>query len=166
MPAAVSEARAPSNDVISVVVFTLDGQRYALALSSVSRVLPMVAIAPLPGGPPMLLGVIDLHGQPLPVVDLRARWGCRPAEAGVDARLVVARTTRRQIALPVDQVLEIAHLDRQAIASSTDVLPGGIGRVRGVAATADGLLFVHDIEAVLSADEDAQLGSALKETAI
>jgi chemotaxis signal transduction protein len=42
-------------------VFVLEQQRYALDLRAVERLLPMVAVSPLPEGPPIALGVINLE---------------------------------------------------------------------------------------------------------
>lgn len=47
--------------VLRLVVFSIEGQRYALPLNDVERVLPMVAVSPLPQAPAVVLGVINLH---------------------------------------------------------------------------------------------------------
>src|SRR5262245_21471826 len=56
-------------------VFRLAEQHYALPLLTVERVLPMVAVSPLPQAPSLTLGVINLHGLVVPVLDLRRRFG-------------------------------------------------------------------------------------------
>lgn len=89
--------------LLQLVVFRLDGQRYALSLPVVERVLPMAAVSPLPKAPAIALGVINLHGQILPVLDIRRRFGLPPGEYGLSAHLVVARTTRRWLALPAPE---------------------------------------------------------------
>ncbi len=147
-----------------VIVFLLDGQRYGLALESVERVLPMVAIAPLPGAPPVARGVISVAGRALPVVDVRARAGLPPREYGLSARLLVVTTKRRRLAIPADEVTGLQEVDAAAIASPETVLLGP-GPVLGIARLDDGLLFIHDPEAFLSLDEDGRLEQALPESA-
>lgn len=68
---------------LDLVVFVIDGQRYALSLGAVERVLPMVAVSPLPAGPAIALGVINVHGTIVPVVDVRRRFGLPARDFGV-----------------------------------------------------------------------------------
>ena len=55
----------------TIVVFLVDGQRYALPLSAVDRAVRAVAVTPLPEMPPQVLGAINVHGRVLPVLSLR-----------------------------------------------------------------------------------------------
>jgi purine-binding chemotaxis protein CheW len=146
--------------VLRLVVFRLEGQRYALPLPLVERVWRMVEVAPLPRAPAIVLGVINLHGQVIPVLDLQRRFG-RPADRhGLTSCLLVARTSRRRLALPVNEVLGV-----QAVAAETVTLPDtlfpGIGLVAGIVTLPDGVLFIHDLETFLSVDEAQRLTEAL-----
>jgi len=148
--------------VLQLVVFSIEGQRYALPLAAVSRVLPMVAVSALPEAPAVALGVINVHGQAVPVLDLRRRFGLTSRDYGVTAHLLVARTSRRTLALPVDEVLGVLDVSGTAVTPIDSVLPG-IAHVAGIVALADGLLFIHDLDACLSLDEEQFLAVALKE---
>jgi purine-binding chemotaxis protein CheW len=57
-----------------LVVFTLGQQRYGLPLSSVERAARIVEITPLPNAPEIVLGVINVQGRLMPVVNLRHRF--------------------------------------------------------------------------------------------
>src|SRR6266704_2551461 len=128
--------------LLQLVVFCLEEQQYALPLPMVERVLPMVAVSPLPQAPPMTLGVINLHGTVIPVLDLRRRFGFPPHEYGLAAHLLLARTTRRTLALPVDVVLGVKEVAVLAV-TSPDAVVSGRAPVVGIVALADGLLFIH-----------------------
>ena len=146
---------------LQVVVFVLGGQRYAFPLATVQQVLPMAAPAPLPEAPPIALGVINLHGLIVPMLDLRRRLGLPPREYGPADRLVVARSRRRLLAIPVDEALGVTEVMMDSIVPPETIFPG-IGRVAGVAPLADGLLFIHDLDSFLSLDEEQGLTSALQ----
>lgn len=122
----------------------------------------MVAVAPLPQGPAVALGVINLHGQAIPVVDIRRRFGLPSRDYGLTAHLLVARTSRRLLAVPVDEVLGVKDVAAEAVTPPDTILPG-IGYVAGIVALSDGLLFIHDLEAFLSLEEEQQLTQALAE---
>lgn len=150
------------NGARALVVFAVAGRRYALDLSAVERVLPMVAVSPLPRAPDIALGVVNIHGTIVAVVDIRRRFGLPPGATALRDRLLVARTARRVLALVVDAVVGVTEVSRGAITATEAVLPG-IGYVAGVAALSDGVLFIHDIEAFLSLDEERRLCRALGE---
>ncbi|MBI5658275.1 MAG: purine-binding chemotaxis protein CheW [Nitrosomonadales bacterium] len=143
------------------VVFTLDGQRYGLPLAAVDRVVRMAAITPLPRAPDNVLGIINVQGRVIPVINLRGRFRLPVREPSPADQLVIARTTRRMVALVADEVLDLIGYAGAEAVSPHDILPG-IECVRGVVKLASGLILVHDLDGFLSLEEDAALGRALE----
>jgi len=146
---------------LQLVVFRLEAQLYALPLDAVERVLPMVAVSSLPQAPSLVLGVINWHGQVVPVLDLRRRLGYPACEYGLGAHLLVARTPLRRLALPVDAVLDVWAVAATAVTAPQSVLPG-ISHVAGTVALGDGLLFIHNLDTCLALEEERQLTVALE----
>jgi purine-binding chemotaxis protein CheW len=134
-----------------LVIFAAGGRRWALPLAAVERVVAMVAIEPLPGGPPGVRGAVDVHGEVLPVLDLGVRLGEPPHPLDAGAQLVLARTARRRVALPVDESLGVLSL----------ALRGASAPLAGLARLPDGLLAVYDLDAFLAAGEEDRLTLAL-----
>jgi chemotaxis signal transduction protein len=62
------------NKSIPLVVFTLDEQRYALHLDAVKRIVRAVEVTPLPKAPQIVLGVVNVQGKVIPVMNLRSRF--------------------------------------------------------------------------------------------
>jgi purine-binding chemotaxis protein CheW len=156
--------RGVEGRVVSLVVFVLDGQRYALRLSAVENVLPMVEVSPLPKAPAIALGVINLHGAVVPVLDLRRRLGFPSRDYGPTAHLLVTMTEARRVALPVDEVLGVRDVAADTVISPDEVLPA-TAHVAGIVPLPDGLIFIHDLEAFLSLDEQRHLAEALEQRA-
>jgi purine-binding chemotaxis protein CheW len=139
----------------------VEASRYAVPLSSVERVLPMVAAEPVPGAPQPVLGAINLEGRVVPVMDPRRRLGLAAQDYGLEAHLLVVRTPRRTLALAADEVLGVQEIDEGAVTAADAVIPH-VGRVTGIAALPDGLVFIHDLEGFLTPEEDRQLEGALQ----
>ena len=150
------------NDTRRLVAFQVDGHRYAVDLQSVRRVLPMVEVSPLPDGPTIALGVVNVHGEIIPVVDLRRRFGLPPRTYGLSAQLLVCRTRQRILAMPVDEVIGLIDRPETAVVAGSSVLPH-LRHVSGVIPLEDDLLLLHDVDAFLSLDEERELDSALHE---
>jgi purine-binding chemotaxis protein CheW len=131
-----------------VVVFTLGEPRYALHLAAVERVVRAVEVTPLPGAPGIIMGMISVHGQMIPVVDIGQSFGLPPRGLRLDDRFILARSGGRLVALAVesvDSIIEIAAPEMVAI----DQLPPCADHLRGVAQVGDDLVLVCDLDRLL-----------------
>lgn len=139
--------------------FTLGHQRYALRLDAVERAVRIVEIVPLPRAPDIVLGVINLHGRVIPVVDTRKRFGLPARRSTLNDHLIIARIPSRSLALLVDRVDGAIECAAEDITAATEILPG-MGYVDGVAKLADGTVLIHDLATFLSLDEATRLDAA------
>ena len=151
---------------LDLVAFSVSQQHYALPLAVVERVLPMLTIAPIPRTPAVVLGLIDLHGETIPVFDLHARLhgAGGPQHYGVDGKLVVGGTSRRRFAVAAERVRGVVRVAAESLASLQTLVPGA-GVLPDVVAGEEGLIYVHDPETLLTAREERQLAAALKDSA-
>jgi purine-binding chemotaxis protein CheW len=145
-----------------IVVFVLDEQRYALLLSAVERVIRAVEITLLPKAPAVVLGVINVHGQVVSVVDARKRFRLPEREMDLNDRFIIAHTSRRRIALVVDSVVAIKELAEQEMMETEETLPFA-AYLRGVAKVEGDLVLIYDLDEFLSLDEECGLDAALSE---
>lgn len=143
------------------VIFTLEGLRYGLSLSSVERILRVVEVTPLPKGPEFVLGVINVQGEIIPVFNLRKRFRLREREISLGDQMIIARTSRRRVALMTDAVRGVAARSEREIIPADQILPG-MEYVEGVVKLEDGMALIHDLDRFLSIEEDQALGDALK----
>ena len=67
------ELAAPGENALPVIVLAIGAERYGIDVSDVAEVLPPLHITPVPGAPAVFAGVVNVHGEIRPVVDLR-RW--------------------------------------------------------------------------------------------
>jgi purine-binding chemotaxis protein CheW len=145
---------------VRLVVFSLDGQRYALHLSAVEKVVRTVLVTPLPGAPLIVLGVINAHGQIIPVIDVRRRFGLSSRETTLSDSLILAHTPGRIVALGVDSMEGLLESSQRDIAPTAAILPN-VPYLNGVVKLDDGLVLIHDLASFLSLDEEQVLDVAL-----
>lgn len=132
-----------------LLVVRLDGQHYALRLQEVERVLRMVEITAPPGSPAAILGLINVQGLVLSVVDLRA-WLHLPArEATSDDVLVIVRTAAGTVALAADGVEGVSDWPEQASVPAEQIYPAP-AQLEAVLKLADGLLLICDLDRLLA----------------
>ena len=110
------------------VVFTLDELLYGVRLSVAVRVLRAMEITPLPNAPSIVMGIIDLGGRIIPVVNIRRRFQLPERELELSDQLIVAMAVRRDLhedggrllALAVDTVVGVREMSAQDTTSAAD----------------------------------------------
>jgi purine-binding chemotaxis protein CheW len=152
-----------------LTVFILDDQRYALRLSAVDRIVRAVEVTSLPKAPAIVLGVVNVRGQIIPVVNLRRRFRLPERDIDVNDQFIIAHTSKsgpgpvegRLVALPADAALGVVEVPGEKITTWDEIVPG-LEYVQGVAKMEDGLILIHDLATFLSLDEEKALDEALR----
>jgi purine-binding chemotaxis protein CheW len=105
-----SELTAQTAQPRSYLVFHVAGQRYGAPLHSVDEVIRGGEVTPVPGARPDLLGILQLRGRIVPVLDGHRRFGlaATPVDATL-ARIVVLSCNGHQVGVRVDSVGELLH---------------------------------------------------------
>jgi purine-binding chemotaxis protein CheW len=155
------DSTKPRQDGLSrLVVFTLDEQRYALRLEAVERIVRLVEVSPLPKAPEIVLGVVNVQGRVLPVVNIRRRFRLPDREADLRDQLILAWTSRRPVVLVVDAVGGVVERTGEELIPAGSIVPG-TEYVDGVVKLPDRLVLIHDLDKFLSLEEETKLGKAL-----
>ncbi len=129
----------------ALLVFALEGQRYALPLEIAERVVPAVAVTSISQAPATVLGVINLHGEIVPVISGRKWFGWPERPVRLSDRMIIARMAGRKLALLVDDVIGVAARTGADEVRSNDLLPG-LGSLASVVKGNDGLILLHHLD--------------------
>jgi purine-binding chemotaxis protein CheW len=127
----------------------------------VERIVSAAAITPLPRAPEIILGILDLQGEIVPVIDMRKRFRLPAREIHPADQFIIARTRSLKVALLVDAtrgVLEEAGSGQVA----RDDFMSGMAYVSGVTRTEDGLVLINDLDEFLSLAEEKRLLKAME----
>ncbi len=143
-----------------LVVFTLDEHWYALHLSAVERIVRAAEVTSLPKTPEIVLGVINVQGRVFPVVNIRKRFGLPEREMELSDVLILARTSRRAVALVADAVRGLIQRSQEEVVAAEAVVPG-MKYLDGLAKFEDGLILIHDLDTFLNLEEERALEAAM-----
>lgn len=136
-----------------LVAFTLHGRSLALPLEAVERVVHAVEATPLAGAPFPVLGIVDVAGRVMPLLSLRRILGLTERDIRPEDQFLIARTSRRSVALMMDEARGLLDLPESMIVPPDRIYPG-LERIQGVAQLEDGLILIHDLERFLSLEEE------------
>ena len=143
-----------------VLLFTLEGQRYALPTQDVRELIRAVRLTPLPRAPAVIEGLLNLRGELLPVLDLRRRFRLPARPLSSMDHLIIAHAGARSVALRVDRAEGLLTLEPATFDPAPQHLPG-VGYVAGALKLPDGLVLMHDLRTFLSEAEGLALDEAL-----
>lgn len=134
----------------NIVVFSLGDKQCALRLSAVERILRAVAVTPMAESSEMIVGVVAMPGRILSVVNLRARFGLPKKEIALSDRFIIARTSRSSLIIIADAVVGVVEYQPGDLIPVHRVFPKAAA---GVVCFADGLNYIHDLDAFLALDK-------------
>ncbi|HSJ47357.1 MAG TPA: chemotaxis protein CheW [Gammaproteobacteria bacterium] len=150
---------AKANDpVVQWVTFRLDEEIYGINVMQVQEVLRVSEIAPVPGAPEYVLGIINLRGNVVTVIDTRERLGLSSKEVDDSTRIVIIEADKQVVGILVDSVAEVVDLRMSEVESAPNVGNDESSKyIQGVASHDDELLILVDLNKLLTDEEWAEL---------
>lgn len=148
----MSVTKANENDpLLQWVSFRLDTETYAIDVMLVQEVRRHSEIAPVPGADAHVLGIINLRGSVVTVVDTRSQLGHQCSELTDDSRIVIVEHDGEVIGLLVDEVSEVIYLRQSEIERSPKVGSDEARRyISGVCNKGDRLYILLAVDKLLS----------------
>lgn len=139
-------------EAADVVTFEADQGLYAIPVNRVQEILDLRPIAAMPNAPAYLLGIIDLRGANIPVVDLRHLLGRAPAIDAPQTRILVVWVThgerRAIIGVRTDRVIEVTQLDEPELKpmAEAELLGWHGGAIAGIGRRKGAVVSVLDLD--------------------
>lgn len=155
-----SSAHSSDDPILQWVTFRLDNETYGVNVMQVQEVLRYSEIAPVPGAPSYVLGIINLRGNVVTVIDTRQRFGLLSAEVGDNTRVVIIEVDKQVIGILVDSVAEVVYLRQSEIETAPNVGNADAAKfIQGVCNKNGELLILVELEKMMSDEEWSELDS-------
>lgn len=138
------------------VTFTLEDEVYGINVMQVQEVLREIEVAPVPGAPHYVTGIINLRGNVVSVIDARIRFGLPQRESTALTRIIVIEAQQQIIGILVDSVAEVVDIEMSEIETAPNVGNEETARyIDGVLSRDEKLLILVDLNKLLT---EAELG--------
>jgi len=149
-----------SDEMLQWVTFKLEQETYGVNVMQVQEVLRYSDIAPVPGAPSYVLGIINLRGSVVTVIDTRSRFGLMPSDVTDNTRVVIIESDKQVIGILVDSVAEVVYMKASEIEMAPNVGTDESAKfIKGVCNRENELLILVDLDKLLSDDEWDDMGS-------
>jgi purine-binding chemotaxis protein CheW len=146
--------------ILQWVTFRLSGETYGVNVMQVQEVLRYTEIAPVPGAPDYVLGIINLRGNVVTVIDTRNRFSLTNDEVTDATRIVIVEADEHVVGLLVDSVAEVVYLRQSEIENPPNAGHDDSARfIQGVCNKNDELLILVELEKILTDQEWSEMES-------
>jgi purine-binding chemotaxis protein CheW len=152
---ATMNSHSISDEVIQWVTFKLDEEIYGINVMQVQEVLRLPEIAPVPGAPSYVMGIINLRGNVVTVIDTRKRFGLPQIEPDDSTRIVITEVDNQVIGILVDSVAEVVNLRSSEIETTPNLGEDNESAkyIQGVHSKDEEILILIDVNKLLSESE-------------
>lgn len=145
-----------SEEIVQLVGFVLGNEEYGVDIQKVQEINRILEITRVPRTPEFVMGVINLRGNVIPVINLRERFGLPLKDNDKDVRIIVVEVQTKIIGIMVDAVSEVLRIPASTIEPPPDIVTGVDTKyIQGVGKLQDRLLIMLDLDKILS---HAQVG--------
>lgn len=140
------------------VTFRLAEEIYGINVMQVQEVLRYTEIAPVPGAPSYVLGIINLRGNVVTVIDTRQRFGLMPTEVTDNTRIVIIEADKQVVGILVDSVAEVVYLRQSEIETAPNVGNEESAKfIQGVCNKNGELLILVELDKMMTEEEWSEL---------
>ena len=155
-----AKSKTSEDPILQWVTFRLAGETYGINVMQVQEVLRYSEIAPVPGAPSYVLGIINLRGNVVTVIDTRHRFGLEPGEVTDNTRIVIIEADSHVVGILVDSVAEVVYLRQSEIETAPNVGNEESAKfIQGVCHKNGELLILIELDKLLTDEERAELES-------
>ena len=149
----------------SLVVFRLDRVHYAIAIEPILQIIEMVTITPVLKTEDWVEGIINYHGDPIPVVNLRRHFRMEAVPHRWHTPIILLNLADRQVGLIVDDVLDVLALSPDQILDPRSILPASIPEtplLKGLIQTQENMILLIDLAYLFDQQQLDALSAAVE----
>lgn len=137
-----------------LVVFRMSDSEFGLDIRHVREVIRVPEMTRMPRTPAFVVGIINLRGRILPVLDLKKRFNLPPVETGPETRVMIVEWRGQALGFLVDRVHEVVKVPASAVAQPADLVLAVAGQyLEGIVESRDRLIILLDLDRILDQQE-------------
>lgn len=145
-----------------ILTVLLGGHAYGIELLDSKEVIAMMSIEPIPQAPPYLLGMINLRGQLIPVMDLRIKLGIAPSPPTPESCIIIVDQKGRLLGALVDALIGVTTLEPDQYVDHPNLgMKVQVDFLKGIGKQQDDLIYILNLDRVFSQITELETQEAL-----
>ena len=140
------------DDVVQLVGFVVGDEEYSVPILTIQEIIKPIAWTRVPQTPEYVLGVFNLRGSVIPLIDLRTKFGLRSINHTDDTRFIVIRNEDEVAGFVIDRLTEAIRLSKSDIGPAPETTLDGESMIEGVGKQEDRILTILKVHKLLERD--------------
>jgi purine-binding chemotaxis protein CheW len=150
----IPEGKEADAEIFQFIGIRLEKEIYGIEVNKVKEVAKPFQITPIPGTPSHIMGLMNLHGEILCVVDLKVLLAMGTAGSTENSKIIVVKTAEGPVGVFCDEVIDIFDIMKKDLEIPLSTLSSAMGEyIKAQAQTRCGLMGILDIEKLLYKQE-------------
>lgn len=148
----IGEPEKIIDDVVQLVGFIIGNEEYAIPILSIQEIIKPIEYTRVPQVPDYVLGVFNLRGDVIPLIDLRKKFNLESAKQSEETRYIVLKGEENIAGFVIDRLTEAIRIKRDRIDPPPETIHSETGMIYGVGKREDSMLTILKVEALLKRD--------------
>lgn len=148
----LDEPQKKENDVVQLVGFIIGQEEYAVPILSIQEIIKPIEFTRVPSVPDYILGVFNLRGSVIPLIDLRRKFKMEAVKSSEDTRYIVMKGKDNTAGFVIDRLTEAIRIKSSKIGPPPETIHADKGMVYGIGMRDDSILTILKVEALLKRD--------------
>ncbi|MDF1882692.1 chemotaxis protein CheW [Sulfurimonas sp. SAG-AH-194-C21] len=140
------------DDVVQLVGFVIGDEEYAIPILAIQEIIKPFSWTRVPQVPAYVLGVFNLRGAVIPLIDLRAKFGLQTKKQSDETRFIVMRHGDDVAGFVIDRLTMAIRLKKGDIGPAPDTVNGDDTIIDGVGKQADKIITILKVNKLLERD--------------
>ncbi|QOP43065.1 purine-binding chemotaxis protein CheW [Sulfurimonas sediminis] len=140
------------DDVVQLVGFVIGDEEYAVPILSIQEIIKPFPWTRVPQVPKYVLGVFNLRGSVIPLIDLRTKFGLPPKKQSEDTRFIVMRNGSDVAGFVIDRLTMAIRIKKENVGPPPDTVNGDDTIIDGVGKQADKIITILKVNKLLERD--------------
>ncbi len=144
-----------SEDIIQLVGFIVGNEELAVPILNIQEIIKPIECTKVPSVPDYVLGVFNLRGSILPLIDLRRKFGLPPIAQNEDTRYIVIKTENNEAGFVIDRLTKAIRINQSDIETPPETFhkdEGGNNMIFGIGKMEDSIVTILNVNALLKRD--------------
>ncbi|RAX57279.1 chemotaxis protein CheW, partial [Helicobacter monodelphidis] len=133
---------AELDSIVQLVGFMVGSEEFAVPILSIKEIIKPIEHTRVPGSPNYVLGVFNLRGSVIPLINLRLKFGLPAEKQGPDTRYIVMQHNDQMASFVIDSLTEAIRLRESSIDAAPETIQEGENIIYGVGKKDDRIITI------------------------
>jgi purine-binding chemotaxis protein CheW len=148
----IDEPKKNEDDIVQLVGFIIGNEEYAVPILSIQEIIKPIEFTRVPSVPNYVLGVFNLRGNVIPLIDLRSKFNLPSTSYTEETRYIVMKGNNNTAGFVIDRLTEAIRIKKSRIDPPPETIHQDKGMIYGIGKREDSMLTILKVESLLKRD--------------